>query len=334
MNWWNWDRSHQDYNTISVGALVNHPVNPVVWSLACYTGNILANDCLGEKWMSCGTDGAVSFYGATQPSWIYDNGIMVRRLFEAVFNYSYTTQGIAIAFEEFGTILDTSDDNPVQYLLLGDPEMHIRRTNVTGSPPYVPRIPIHIVAGPVTPLDIHVDLRAGSPAVGVQVSLWKRGMLQGVTAVGGPTGDEVLDNRYTDAAGNAHFDLAGLTPGTLYVTTTDDEGNVVEDSIAVTSTTSVAPGADVVALRVASSISRGRVLFLLGGPLDRDARLLVCDVSGRTVRALRAPAGAREVTWDGADESGARASAGLYLAKLDHAGERGSNPAVRVVLLR
>lgn len=336
-NWWNWDRSHQDYDISSVGSLVNHPVNPIVWSLACYTGNLYYNDCLGERWMSGGTDGAVSFYGATRPSWIYDNGIMVRRLFDAVFNHAFTTQGIAIAFQEFGTILDTSTDNPVQYLLLGDPEMRIRRTNVPNSVPYIPDLPIYVVAGPITPIDIHVGLPSGSPAVGVKVSLWKSGILagaNGASGADGPVGDQVLDNRYTDAAGNAHFDLAGLTPGTLYVTTTDDEGNVVEKLVGVTGMASVAPGAGAASLRVASSISRGQVHFLLGGPLDRDARLLVCDISGRTVRSLRAPAGAHELTWDGADETGARAAAGLYLAKLEHAGERGASKPVRLVLLR
>jgi hypothetical protein len=326
-----------------VDALVNHPVTPIVWSLACYTGNILYAGSFGHEWMTRGADGAVSFYGATEASWIWDNGIMVRRLFDAVFNHSFTTQGIAIAFEEFGTILETSTDNPVQYLLLGDPEMQIRRQDVPFGPPYVVHVPPFLVAGPVTPLDVNVINPAGRPAAGVKVALWKRSVIGGGAAAHAShashapgaaraqAADEVLDARYADAQGNAHFDLPAMTSGTLYVTTFDDDANVVLDSIAVSNGSAVDAGAAAARFCVAGSVARGSVEFLLPALLGCDSRVAIYDVSGRAVRSLRVVPGSRSIAWDGAGDSGARARPGLYLARLEGAGSAAA-PARFVML--
>ena len=60
--------------------------------------------------------------------------------------------------------------------------------------------------------------------------------------------------------------------------------------------------------------STGRVVVRAaaggGGTLEG---LSVFDVTGRLVRRLTAPAGAREVAWDGLDASGAQAAPGVYL---------------------
>jgi iron transport multicopper oxidase len=67
---------------------------------------------------------------------------------------------------------------------------------------------------------------------------------------------------------------------------------------------------------------------------DGTARLTVYDVNGRRVRSLvdaTLAAGSRRVAWDGRDDAGAPAPAGLYLVRLESAGETHSR---RVMLVR
>jgi flagellar hook assembly protein FlgD len=57
-------------------------------------------------------------------------------------------------------------------------------------------------------------------------------------------------------------------------------------------------------------------------------------VAGQKVRTLikgRQPAGENRITWDGRDESGRKAAAGVYLARLNAAGR---SAASKLVLVR
>jgi len=68
-------------------------------------------------------------------------------------------------------------------------------------------------------------------------------------------------------------------------------------------------------------------------PAGGDATLALYDVSGRLVRSLargERPAGEHVVRWDGLDESGNAAPAGLYFARLSAAG---STRTTRLVLM-
>ncbi|MGQ0721838.1 MAG: FlgD immunoglobulin-like domain containing protein, partial [Candidatus Eiseniibacteriota bacterium] len=67
---------------------------------------------------------------------------------------------------------------------------------------------------------------------------------------------------------------------------------------------------------------------------DRDVRLSVVDVSGRTLRVLRegaVPAGQASAVWDGLDANGARAAAGVYFFRLE---SDGASRTRKVTLLR
>ena len=66
-----------------------------------------------------------------------------------------------------------------------------------------------------------------------------------------------------------------------------------------------------------------RLAYVL--PRGGEVALSIVDAGGRRVRALPAglrDAGPHEASWDGNDESGRRAPAGLYFAVLDIAGAR------------
>jgi hypothetical protein len=68
---------------------------------------------------------------------------------------------------------------------------------------------------------------------------------------------------------------------------------------------------------------RGETLIPYSLPEDRRVQIGIFDAGGRLIRILRdgeAPAGSRDVTWDGRDSKGAPAPAGLYFCRMhsDH----------------
>jgi hypothetical protein len=74
-------------------------------------------------------------------------------------------------------------------------------------------------------------------------------------------------------------------------------------------------------LRLAESSANGTIRF--GLPMTAAVRLTIFDLSGRLVRTLVAEqslgAGYHEVRWDGADEQGRSAAAGIYIYRLEAA---------------
>jgi len=149
-----------------------------------------------------------------------------------------------------------------------------------------------------------------------------------------------------------HYDLAfhGYQAGdevtiTLAVNTDGDddlaEGFYVDD-VTITGAAAFATGVEegrgaprVTALRGASPnpfnpVTTLRFSVAEAGPV----RLAVYDVRGRLVRTLvdrDLPAGAHETTWNGRNGSGESAASGIYLTRLDAAGETRTS---KMVLLR
>jgi hypothetical protein len=133
--WYNWDQSAQSYFNSDVAGLNNQPRNPVVWSIACKTAALYESDCFGEVWMNLNKHGAVSFYGATNSSSTPGNDIIDKALFKAVYDDDAPDQAWAIERAEAACSKGSSPDiNPWMYLLLGDPQMRIRRENVGSGP--------------------------------------------------------------------------------------------------------------------------------------------------------------------------------------------------------
>jgi flagellar hook assembly protein FlgD len=76
----------------------------------------------------------------------------------------------------------------------------------------------------------------------------------------------------------------------------------------------------------------GGIALLVDLPENLQGRLELFDIGGRRVREFAAgvlPKGATVQLWDGRDEAGARAGAGIYFAKLT---TPGAARVVRVVL--
>jgi hypothetical protein len=84
------------------------------------------------------------------------------------------------------------------------------------------------------------------------------------------------------------------------------------------------------ALAAFPSVTRTRTVLRANRPLPFGAALEIFDVAGRAIRRLHPSAGAREIAWDGALETGSPAPAGVYFARI--AKERAR--AARIVKLR
>jgi hypothetical protein len=160
---------------------------------------------------------------------------------------------------------------------------------------------------------------------GVTVALWKQGTVacdcRGPKLTGGvATVDEVLDNAYSDADGWVHIPVRTSTAGELYVSVTDDDGNMTQDSLTVTdAATAVALNAAHVrtALSVTPSVlARGAAATIsLARVQVTDARVTLASVDGRVVRTLTVQHGQSEVRWDGRDTAGHSVAAGVYFAR-------------------
>ena len=107
------------------------------------------------------------------------------------------------------------------YLLLGDPDMQIRRRNpgmwLVNAPDTINTCP-----SPPCFFGVVVVDEQGRPVEDALVAAWKPGAV-GPTKFNGP--DEVFDNRYTLGDGSASVPAEPTTPGWLYYTIQDDAGN-------------------------------------------------------------------------------------------------------------
>lgn len=92
------------------------------------------------------------------------------------------------------------------------------------------------------------------------------------------------------------------------------------------------PGATPATLLLSAvpSIMRSQTTFDLGTASAERRVVEVYNIGGRRVRALTVPAGRHEVRWDGRNEAGVRAAAGVYFARMSNAP---SPVATRLVLL-
>ncbi|MDX2020098.1 MAG: C25 family cysteine peptidase [Deltaproteobacteria bacterium] len=213
--WTGWNTANEYYDTSDVSALNNALTQtPVVWSFACNNAELDVSDSIGEVWMANSKRG-VAHYGSTIPSGTYQNHELDRQMFQAVFTAGLTTHGRAIERGEAQmAAISGASGNAWMYLLLGDPEMRLRRgpkISFTIRLLEAPRLCPNGNCGlPVSILD-----EKGNPAPNVLVSAYKPGTRL----------PEVFDNRYTDEKGTAILPASIATPGAVTVSVRDLAGN-------------------------------------------------------------------------------------------------------------
>lgn len=221
-SWSTWSTNGDSYHKDDVINLAEPIQTPVVWSISCtnsmldYVGSTTDADCISETWMEEAESGAVAAYGSTVVSYTTANHELDKQLFDAVYDEELTTHAVAIADAEaeMTTFSPTSGArNSWRYLLLGDPEMTVRRdyTPVRIDPPGGGPIP----NGPFD-LDILFEDEFGNPIEEGLVSAWK-------SAPGGL--DDVFINDYTDSSGLATLALDAKFEGLLHLVARDCVGN-------------------------------------------------------------------------------------------------------------
>lgn len=117
--------------TTNVSALTN-TVHPIVLAINCLNSRVNQNDCIAEAWMQRDNTGAVAHFGATVTSYTAENHERTKGIFRAFYESGFTRLAPALAEGE-RISLGTSggggewDSNTFAYMLLGDPEMTVRR---------------------------------------------------------------------------------------------------------------------------------------------------------------------------------------------------------------
>lgn len=130
VEWWSWDTSGQSYFGMADVAALSNAITPIVWSIACSNAALDTSQSIAETWMQSSNHRAVAHYGATEPSWTENNHKLDYYLFQAVYTQGLTTHAKAIRYAEKQMVLIDpvyGAQNAWKYLLLGDPEMRIRR---------------------------------------------------------------------------------------------------------------------------------------------------------------------------------------------------------------
>ncbi len=146
----------------------------------------------------------------------------------------------------------------------------------------------------------------------------------------------VLNLRFSAPVGTgSKFDPPGVSGNRLYVGTRD--GHVIAFGLPLSALSAAGDPSFPERARLGTAFPNpftGATTMDLALARSGPANLTIFDLAGRRVRQLvngDVSAGARRVVWDGRDEAGASAPAGLYLARLDAAGIRQTR---RVMLLR
>lgn len=222
--WTGWNLGNEYYDSGDVTGLGNlAPQVPVVWSFACTNSSLSSEDSVGEIWMEDFNNRAAAFYGATVPSYTDQNHELDRQMFKAVYDLGLTIHSHAIKYAEERMADIVGSSNAWMYLLLGDPEMKVRRRNPLSFKIEVP-VEYKPCYGPGCYLQVSVFDEVGNPAPFVKVSAWKSVGIEK---------DEILVNRYTDKAGKVQIPVSGITAGELLLSFTDDAGISVTRKVSI-----------------------------------------------------------------------------------------------------
>jgi len=190
----------------------------IMLNSACATGAFHFDDvddgwC--ERWQSAEI-GSVANYGATASSRRDANHSWTRWFFELMYDGDAATLSSVCTTGQYLAAIETAfaggtnyDSNVWQYVLFGDPDMTVWRTN---GATVNPNLPANINLG-LTTLPVYVETSTGQPAAGVVVAATTQDGLVRTTA-------------YTNAQGIATLEINAPATGTLVVQTWDFRGEI------------------------------------------------------------------------------------------------------------
>jgi len=201
--WWQWDVPNENWSTTNVNALTNGDETPVVFNIACVTGDINASECLCECWTRKYPGGGVAALGASDPSYTTPNHTYDKALYKAycdstLWNIGWTSNYAAAVILPQGQYAET---NVKMYLWCGDPMTEIWTAVPT------PLYASHVLNVPIGPSDLVVTVTDGRvPVAGALVCAMK--------------GTETWVSDFTNASGQVTLSITPTSPGTLWVTAT------------------------------------------------------------------------------------------------------------------
>lgn len=130
-----WDANGQDFVGATYIPKLNNDAYPIVYSIACQNNRLRDSSCIGRQWMLRDDGGAVAHWGASVNSNTAENHNRAKGIFRAIYESGFTRLGPALAEAERISYILTGggggwENNTFCYLLLGDPEMTIRRDGI------------------------------------------------------------------------------------------------------------------------------------------------------------------------------------------------------------
>ncbi|MDX9755170.1 MAG: C25 family cysteine peptidase, partial [bacterium] len=190
-----WDGSSTTGNSFDHPTDVNQLTNtiyPIVYSIACQNNRLRVSDCVGEAWMSS-EHGAVAYWGATVNSWTTENHQRALSIFRSIYEYNNETLGPALANAEYLSYLSSSGSDSWQsntfcYLLLGDPELSIRKNSLLLTLEFIPHITPLRQGSQLTLLNENKE-----PLVGQLVSVKVYGLEERISGYTNQAGELILD---------------------------------------------------------------------------------------------------------------------------------------------
>ncbi|NQZ98675.1 MAG: hypothetical protein HRU01_19405 [Myxococcales bacterium] len=243
-----WDQLSEFFGLADVLDLVN-PIQwaPVVWAFACSNSDldfVRRDDSIAEIWMEQVGSGSVSYYGSTVDSYTSQNHVLDEWMFLAVFDEGLTKQSHAIERAEAQMAALSGSDNAWMYLLLGDPDMDIRRRNPVEIKVLMPEVE-RICKKDLCTMELFVLTEKGEPIEGARVGLWKAPAEFGYeipwnTAyndeISYASRPEVFVNGYTDADGRVVLEASPRTEGEIRFSVQDLMGDSMVGTIAIRET--------------------------------------------------------------------------------------------------
>lgn len=327
--WTDWNPAADYFDRSDVNMLSNGNRTPVVWSFACTNADLDIDDCIAEVAMELSPGGAVSYYGATIPSYTVQNHELDRAMFQKTYDELLGSQGAVMMMGERQMETNEGSDNSWMYLLLGDPEMRIRRES---PPEWTLILPEQLPPCTGCQLELQVLDGEGLPVFQAIASAWKpAGAQGGALARSAAAAPDVQANRYTDAQGQAAIPVSPDSDGEILVTVRDFQGQLVQGVVPVASGTSApGPGLAGLSLQARPNVLSGLTTFHFGRALPTDATLVVHDLRGREIVRQAVPAGSTDLRWEARDAAGRPVAAGSYMVSLRGAGQQ---LVTRVVVL-
>jgi hypothetical protein len=207
---------------------------------------------------------SVSYYGSTVPSFTDENHVLDEWMHLAVYDEGLTKQSHAIRRAEAQMSSLVDDNNAWMYLLLGDPDMDVRRRN-----PGVIRVQrpeVQTTCGPFgCILNFQVFDEFDNVIPNALISLWKDDPY-------GQSNGEVFTNGYTDSGGNLQLIANAQTEGEIRFSVRVDGESIQQNTGAIPVIASAVPLLNPFGLTILLGVLLGSGLVTLRGLRHRTPR--------------------------------------------------------------